>query len=80
MAAGLLLVPPADLLRATDGFLVADAPRLRLGVHAKLGLQLLDGHAQMHFALPPQHHLMCLGIVIERERGIFLDQLGDGRL
>ena len=40
--------------------------------------QPLGRDPQMHLALPPHHHFVGLGIVHDGERGIFLEQLGQG--
>jgi hypothetical protein len=40
--------------------------------------ELLERHAQMHLALAPQHHLAHVLAVSERDRGVLLDDLGDG--
>ena len=78
MAARLLLVASTDLQRLPDRLLVGDAAGLGLGMNAELARQLLQRHAQMHFALAPQHHFMCVVIMLEAERGILLDKLGNG--
>ena len=40
---------------------------------------MLGCHAQVHFALAPDHHLVAFGIVHHTERRVFLGQLGESR-
>ena len=41
--------------------------------------ELLQRHAEMHIALPPQHHLAHVLTVGQRDRGVLLDDLADRR-
>jgi len=65
MTAGLFLVPPADLHRFADRFLVTDGARIRRGLQAEAALQLLQCDAEMDLALAPQNHLMRATIVFK---------------
>ena len=42
-------------------------------------LEPVERDLQMDVALAPQHHFLQVGIVLERQGRVFLDQLGDGR-
>ncbi len=60
---GLFLVPAALGDRFADGLPIADHRRMRFDVDAEAFVQALHRHAQMHLALPPQHHVMGLRII-----------------
>ena len=79
VAAGLLLVPAADRDRFLDGLAIADGRRPRRHRHGKAIGEPLGRHAQVHFALAPDHHLVVLRIVHDGERGVLLGEFGEGR-
>src|ERR1700730_4073275 len=77
--AGLLLVPAALLDRLSDRFPVADSRPAPFDRDAEALGQPLGRDPQMHLALAPHHHLVSLGIVDHRERGVLLDQLVESK-
>ena len=78
VAAGLLLVAAAGGRGLADGLLEGDVARRGLRADAELVAQLLQSHAQMHLALPPEHHFPGIGLMAQLKGGIFLGQLGYG--
>ena len=78
MPAGLLLVACADLGPRSDRLFVADAALLAQNIYAELAHQAFERHAQMHLALAVQQNLMHLGVVLERQRWVFIDEFAGG--
>src|SRR5215467_4937099 len=60
-----------------DGLAIADRGFMRDRGDAEAIGQPLGGHAQLHLALPPYHHLVRLGVVDDADRGVFLEQLAE---
>ena len=73
--AGLLLVAATHLGSLADRLAVGDMARARPRGDAELRQKPLQSHPEVDFALAPQHHLVRLDIVVERQRGVFLDEL-----
>ncbi len=76
--AGLLLVAAVRLGGLADRLAVGRPGRARLDLHIVLRPQPVQRHAQMHLALPPEHDLVHLGILLEPQRGVLVDELGEG--
>ena len=74
MAARLLLVRPALHDAAADGLAIADARLPPLNSDAVAIAKALGGDAQVHLALPPQHHFVGLRVMDDSDRRIFLGQ------
>src|SRR5215472_17432255 len=81
---GELAMAPTLTLEA--GMLLSAAPDRLLVVHRSAAsidrqvvaiAQAVDGDLQMNVALAPQHHFLRVGVLLELERGILLDQLTD---
>ena len=79
VAARLLLVPAAHLRPGADRLLVGHQPRLPLDRDAVLALQPFRRYAQVHLALAEQQHLVRVGVHLDAQRRIVLDQLGERR-
>ena len=77
VAAGLLLVPAAGAGRRLDGLAIADLGLAGLDADLEARLQALEGDAQMHLALAEEAHLADVGLVLEGQRRILLDDLVD---
>ena len=67
VTAGLFLVAATLGDRFADGLLIADHRRMRFDIDAEALVQTLHRHPKMHLALPPQHHVMGLRVVNDRE-------------
>ena len=61
-----------------DGFLVGNLGRLGFDLQIVTLLHLFQGDAQMQVAQTTQHGLLGMGVVFQRQAGVFLQQLVDG--
>ncbi len=75
VSARLLLVPAADRRPGPDRLLVGNVAPLPLDRDAILALQPFECDPQMHLALARQHDLMGVGVMVELQRRVLLDQL-----
>ena len=78
VAARLLLMLALDLDRLADGLAVGDGRGIEEDFDAELAFQLRDGDVQVLVAQPGEDLLLGLGVGVEREGGIFLEDPADG--
>ncbi len=78
MPAALPLETGVLLGAAADGFLVGHRRRLADDGKVVAVAQPVDRDVHMHVALAPKHHLAHLGVLLELQRWVLVDQLGDG--
>ena len=78
VATGLPFVAAALRHRLADGFLVGHAGRMGVELDPVFAHHLFDRDLEVDFALAGQRHFVQFGVLLEHQRRLFLDQLGDG--
>src|SRR5689334_1157630 len=75
MSAGLAFVARMLLAARLYGLAISDPRRCSLDGHIVAAGKLVDGDLEMHLALAAQQQFVCFPALLERQRGILLDNL-----
>ena len=78
VAARLLLVAAMLGGRLADGLFVRHLRQPRLDLEIVSVAQPCQGDLKVDLALPPQQHLIGVGVLLEGERRVLLDEFGEG--